>query len=348
VAGLLVVVPLLQPAGWWPPVAAAAAMVGVALSLGWAGRRFGIESRIGRVDDRPSGHFGPPADARWLLDRPLLVAEAVCLIGALLVWQVDLLYTAAAGGIVVGYLARRRAGAASGLPVGLLASLVALGGAWWLTVAAPEAVPGRTLAALQGTAFSPEHEALFALLLLGSAWPVLRLWPFHGATTGVLSPLFGLALLVRVAVVVAPLGVAHWLPAAAAVTAIAAWHGAARRWSGEALIAAGVCAVLSLPEDGAWAGPGLIALGTLYSLAGPVWRSTLARILNLVLTAGMVALLPVVLANALAEETVWATVLAAGLAVAWSREWSPRSPRVDLSNASGHIPNSSPGIAPAP
>jgi hypothetical protein len=188
---------------------------------------------------------------------------------------------------------------------------------------------------------------LVALLLLGSAWPLLRLWPFHGATAGILSPLFGLALLVRVAVAVAPLGVAHWLPAAAAVAAIASWHGAARMWTGEVLIAAGVCAVLSLPESRAWAGPGLIALGTLRSLADPAARASLAKVLTLILTAGVAALLPMVLANALAEETVWATVLAAGLAVAWSREWSPRS-RVDLSTPPGHIPNSSPGISLAP
>lgn len=121
---------------------------------------------------------------------------------------------------VGGYLARTAR--ARRLPVTPLLALLLLP-AWWLmrTIAGPGGLPVRGLADLP---WSPAAELALAPVLLVSAWSLSGLWPLHRQVPALFTAPAGALLVARVAIPVAPDGIAHWRALAMPLIVLGLWH----------------------------------------------------------------------------------------------------------------------------
>ena len=130
---------------------------------------------------------------------------------------------------------------------------------------------------------SPAAQRLLALLLLGAAWMLSGLWPWHRQLAGGLTGLLGGLLLLRITLPLMSDGVELWRPLTVPLIVLGLWHALIRsRWS---LVAtgAGLLGLASATAAGAvgalWLYGAALAL-ELGALAG--LSPSRARLINIV------------------------------------------------------------------
>ncbi len=208
-------------------------------------------------------------------------------------------------------------------PVPLLAILVLL--VTWYFVARVAGPDLLRLAMLGEAPFSTAFELAAAAGLLGLAWVLLGLAPFHLMRRGSLTPILGGALLVRLVATAVPGGLVHWQPVAYPVVALTGLVAAVQRQRRLAALVLAATALLSGDPGAGWGG--VVLLGVSLALDGeallerrgvlPPGRGRLAR--GALTALGGLMLVPV-LAAGLAAEMVYTTVIALLAALALARD----------------------------
>lgn len=256
--------------------------------------------------------------------HPWLAIHAASVVLALVAPHLHLLGVSLTIALIAGVLLERRLAPGAVPPVGPGLAMLLLLTSWF----ALAGVAGETplgLAALPDAPYSEAFEVTVALPLALSAWPLLGLFPFHQTRLGPLAPVAAGILLVRVAAVAVPNGLAHWQPLLYLLLVLAMIHALVTRRDSEALAALAAVGLLSAAETAGWCGVGLaagVALMRSHSLL-----ITAGRVLNArgqILVRGLAALGAILLvpifAGGLAAEAVYTTLAAIGGAVLlWRR-----------------------------
>jgi hypothetical protein len=201
------------------------------------------------------------------------------------------------------------------LPVAGLLALVLVPTYWLIrTIAGPV---GLAVESIPLVPLSPAAEWLVAAGLLLAAWSAGGLWPLHRQVPGALTGLAGALLLTRLAIPLAPAGLADWRPVAVPLLTVGIWHAAMHaRWpllaAGSALL--GLVSVTTAGASGAWwlLGAG-IALELRSMIRLPLGLSRLVAVAASV-SAAWGGLL--VLEGGLRSEVVYTAFGAAALALA--------------------------------
>jgi hypothetical protein len=179
--------------------------------------------------------------------------------------------------------------------------------------------------------FSPAFQTIAAVILALAAWPLLRLWPLHGARSGPAAALAGAAILVRVLTSIVPDGNTHWQPLLYGLLAVGAWYGAVVRNDailGASLAAAGLLS--GFPEAG-WGGIAVLTAAIVLQILARATRTVpLALIAGRAILIGASFAVVPLLTGALEVEVFWtvAVVLGAviGLLAAEDRRRVDRGP----------------------
>ncbi len=315
-AGLVPVARLGRIGGWLPSIAAGAALAGLVLIARPVAHALRLAPGVTWLD-RALLDRGRPVAATWSpRARWLAVAQAAAATGALVAAQLDVAMAAVLVTAGTGALWERdRHPGRWGPLLAFAVCLLPLAAAWGLLVRVAGPVP-HWLDDLREAPYSPAFETLTSLLLVLAAWPLLRLWPAHGAGLGPVAPLGGAVVLGRVAAPILPLGVEHWQPLVYLLAAVAVWHGVARERAAEVLAGLSVIGAASLQPAATWPALGLGGAAALaLALAGGPGQSAPLPPWSRYFWLVPLLLVPPVLQGGLAAETV-STVLAAWGAVA--------------------------------
>ena len=174
-----------------------------------------------------------------------------------------LVFIGAAGASWAGWLIARSWGGMRWPVIPLLVTLMLLGTYRFMAIiAGPE---GLSMGSVPMLPVSPAAETVLAAALLSSSWLLTGLWPFHRGSVATLVAPAAAFLLVRVGLVVSPVGMEHWRALAAPIVMLGIWHAAATRW-GPGLAVGGAWLALVSVDPG-----GVIAAGGCFL---PPWRST--------------------------------------------------------------------------
>lgn len=320
VAGLVPAVRHGRIGGWLPAIAVGTALAGMVLVAPPLAEALRLASGVTWLDRVLLDRDGERSTATWSLGaRWLAVAQAAAATGALVAMHLDVAMTAVLVTVAAGALLERHRRPARGGTLPALVSLFPLVAAWGLLVQVAGPMP-RWLDDLREAPYSPAFETLTSLLLLLAAWPLLRLWPAHGAGLGPAAPLAGAVLLGRIAAPILPLGVEHWQPLAYLLATAAVWHGVARERASEVLAGLSMLGAASLDPGATWPALGLGgAAGLAQAVAGrpdeAAWWPRWFRYLWLV----PLLLVPRVLQGGFAAETVFTVLSAWGGVAAASR-----------------------------
>jgi len=273
-----------------------------------------LGERFRGLDRALFGFSEAPVVSHWgRTERWLLTAHAGLAALALASPHLILLLAAVFGTAVTGVLLDRRLGRSAGWPwsvVGALA-LLAMSSAFLIQVAGE--VP-LWFSELAGGPFSPAFELSAAIGLIGAAWPLLQLWPFH-APRGPATPLAGAALLVLLVAPVLPDGTRHWQPVVFPLLVAGGWYAAGVGSVPLGLAALSTAGLISLRPTAAWAGVALLALlGVLGLLRRLMSPEPATRVVIAGMTVVGAGLVPPILAGALEAQTFYTVVLAAALA----------------------------------
>ena len=296
---------------------AAALMSLVAIVTGlWLAIRFlGIPVWIAGWRARRSvGLTHLPTLRQDAIGAALVAAHLGSALLALLGFHLLLLVAGVVGAAVTGLALARRSGLTRApweLGIGLAALL--------LTSGAMIQVAGETslrLSELPSGPFSPAFEPLAALGLLLAAWPLLRLWPFHNAELGPVTPLAGATLVFRLAVPVLPAGTEHWLPLAYPLLVLVTWYCVAAGDWAQAIRAVALAGLVSTHPVGARGGGVLLAGECLVALAALAPPVSVRRAAGGALTIMGLGLLLPLLSGALQAQTVYTVLLAASVSLA--------------------------------
>jgi hypothetical protein len=173
---------------------------------------------------------------------------------------------------------------------------------WWFvaTVAGPG---NQTIGGLTGAPFSPTAELILAGVVGLIALVLLSPWPIHGNASHGLLGVVGMALMLKIALQAAPLGITYWQPLAFLIAVIGGWAAVATRRIDLFVIVVTFAAL--------WAGADARAGAVLLALLEPVAARVPGRVSGAV---GAIALAIVAAPMLLAE--VVSTVLLAGAATA--------------------------------
>lgn len=254
----------------------------------------------------------------------LLSIHAAALLLALVVPHLHLLELSLTIAIIAGVLLERRLDAEAFPQFGQGVTMLLFLGSWYaLSAVAGEAPLG--LGALRDAPYSPAFEVTVALPLALGAWPLLGLFPFHQTRLGPLAPLAGGALLVRVAAVAVPNGLAHWQPLLFLLLVVAMTHALLTRRDAEALGALAGLGLLSGVAAAGWCGLGLAAGvtvirgHTLLTAAGRVLNPRGEALVRGLAVTGALLVVPV-LSGGLAAEAVYTVLIAlGGVLLLWKR-----------------------------
>jgi hypothetical protein len=189
----------------------------------------------------------------------------------------------------------------------------ALIAAWWF-VATVSGPGNQTIAGLADAPFSPAAELILAALVGLVALVLLNPWPLHGNSAHGLLGLVGMALMLKVALQAAPLGISYWQPPAFLIAVIGGWAAVAAKRSDLFVIAVTFAAL--------WAGAEAMTGAALLALL----ESVAARVPGRVLGAVGAFALTLVAAPMLLAEVVF-TVLLAGAATALLASLAELAPR---------------------
>jgi hypothetical protein len=173
---------------------------------------------------------------------------------------------------------------------------------WWFvaTVAGPG---NQTIAGLADAPFSPPAELILAGIAGIVALVLLSPWPLHGNSAHGLLGVAGAAIMLKVALQAAPLGITYWQPLAFLLAVIGGWAAVAAKRSDLFVIAVTFAAL--------WAGAEAMIGAALLALLEPVAARLPGRVSSAV---GAIALTGVA-APMLMAEVVF-TLLLAGAATA--------------------------------
>jgi hypothetical protein len=288
-----------------------AIVAGLWLVVRFAGVSGWIERWRARRGERQTGLTVRLPDAAGL---GLLAGHLIFVLLALLGLHLLLLLAGVVGASVTGLALARRSGLAR-LPWELVFALVAL----LLASGATIQIAGETslrLSELRSGPFSPAFEPLAALGFLLAAWPLLRLWPFHHAELGPVTPLAGAALVSRIAVPVLPAGTEHWLPLFFPLLILATWYCVVAGDWAQAIRALALAGLVSLHPAAGWGGGVLLAgecLVPLASLAPPARVRGVAG--GAVALVGLWQLLPL-FTGALQAQTFYTVLLGVSASLA--------------------------------
>jgi hypothetical protein len=137
--------------------------------------------------------------------------------------------------------------------------------AWWL-VAAVSGPGHQTIASLADAPFSPPAEIALAGLIGFAAAALLRPGPLHVSTSRSMLGLVAAALVLKVALRAAPLGMIYWQPVAFLIAVIAGWAAVVTKQVRSFVIALTFAALWS----GTDAMPGAVLLALLQPVAPPL------------------------------------------------------------------------------
>ncbi len=173
---------------------------------------------------------------------------------------------------------------------------------WWFvaTVAGPG---NQTIAGLADAPFSPPAELILAGIVGLVALVLLSPWPLHGNSAHGLLGVVGAAIMLKVALQAAPLGITYWQPLAFLLAVIGGWAAVAARRTDLLVIAVTFAAL--------WAGADAMIGAALLALLEPVAARLPGRV---VAAVGAIALTGVAAPMLLAEVVF--TLLLAGAATA--------------------------------
>lgn len=173
---------------------------------------------------------------------------------------------------------------------------------WWFvaTVAGPG---NQTIAGLADAPFSPLAELILAGIVGIVALVLLSPWPLHGNSAHGLLGVVGAAIMLKVALQAAPLGITYWQPVAFLFAVVGGWAAVAARRSDLFVIAVTFAAL--------WAGAEAMIGAALLALLEPVAARLPGRVSSAV---GAIALTGVAAPMLLAEVVF--TLLLAGAATA--------------------------------
>ena len=173
---------------------------------------------------------------------------------------------------------------------------------WWF--AATVAGPGnQTVAGLADAPFSPPAELILAGIAGLVALVLLGPWPLHGNSAHGLLGLVGAAIMLKVALQAAPLGITYWQPLGFLLAVIGGWAAVAARRADLLVIAVTFAAL--------WAGADAMIGAALLALLEPVAARLPGRV---GVAVGAIALTGVAAPMLLAEVVF--TLLLAGAATA--------------------------------
>jgi hypothetical protein len=164
--------------------------------------------------------------------------------------------------------------------------------------------------------FSPAFQTLGALILALAAWPLLRLWPLHGARTGPAAALAGAAILLRVLVPIVPDGNAHWQPVFYGLLGGGAWYAAVVR--NDAILAASLAAsgLLSGYPEAGWGGIAVLTAAIVLQILARATRTVPVALIagRAILIGASFAVVPL-LAGALQVEVFWTVAIVLGAVI---------------------------------
>lgn len=164
--------------------------------------------------------------------------------------------------------------------------------------------------------FSPAFETIAALILAFAAWPLLRLWPLHGARSGPASALAGAAILLRMLIAIAPDGAAHWQPVLYGLLAVGAWYAAVVR--NDAILGASLAAagLLSGSPEAGWGGVAVLTAAIVLQILARATRTVPVALIagRAILIGASFAVVPLVVGG-LQVEVFWTFAVLVGAVV---------------------------------
>jgi hypothetical protein len=235
-------------------IAVCAALIGLVsvglVALGRAVAHTPASRAIARLFPRPVVAALPSGER----STPLVLAFAAAVAATALGPHVAVICLGAAGAAWAGWLLLPEP---RPWPVAPALTLLLVPTYWLLaTIAGPV---GLWTADLAMVPLSPAAESVVVAALLATAWAMTALWPLSGQLPGTVTGAVAAALLTRVALPLAPDGIAQWRPLLVPIVIAGLWHAAVHaRW---ALIAAGgaLLGLVSPDPRGAIGGAVLVA-----------------------------------------------------------------------------------------
>lgn len=246
----------------------------------------------------------PPAEVnrKWLGLH--LAAAAI----ALATPRLHLLLAAIVVSAAAGWWSERRQRA----PWLLALALLLLAGCWYLLarVAGPMTL---ALDQLREAPFSPAFEVGLAAGLLLAASCLLGIAPLHWIERGPVTPILGGVIVVRLATMAVPGGLAHWQPVAYPVALLSALWAIRTGQVSLAILALAATGLLSGDPAGGWAGivlvgPALAFGGDLRWIGGEAPAPLLRWGMMLMAGVSGAALVPALAAGLAAEAVYTATI----------------------------------------
>lgn len=309
------VIPLMLTGGVLRTVAAFAALLGGGALLIFLVRARALKRALYWVDGQLAPRRPQNPDAPAPRGKPAMLALHLSgVLLALIAPNLPLLVLGVLVAGICGMTWESQAGgprAAIGGIIGLVALLI---GAGWMYQTAGDTP--LTLDLMIDGPFSPAFQTIAAVILALAAWPLLRLWPMHGARTGPAAALAGAAILLRVLTSIVPDGAAHWQPIFYGLLAVGAWYGAVVRNDailGASLAAAGLLS--GYPEAG-WGGVAVLTAAIVLQILVRATRTVPVALIagRAILIGASFAVVPL-LVGALQVEVFWTVAVVLGAAI---------------------------------